>query len=150
MVNISKVDKLFTHTIISIKRETNSNSLGLVSRERPLFYKPTLHNFQGFPINILPTLKSFACLSIWTSFFGWFPFFTWWLHFLMSFNSDILTLYRNSKKNESNESLYYILDADRVGSRYSDCCWYLLILVTQWEFSFFQFMQEPARKSLYL
>ena len=35
MVNISKVEKLFTHKIISIKWETNSNSLGLVSRERP-------------------------------------------------------------------------------------------------------------------
>ena len=38
MVNNSKVDKLFTHKIISIKRETNSNSLGLVGRERPPFF----------------------------------------------------------------------------------------------------------------
>ena len=36
MVNNNKVDKLFTHKIISIKRETNSNSLGLVGREKNL------------------------------------------------------------------------------------------------------------------
>ena len=35
MVNNSKVDKLFTHKIISIEQESNYNSLRLVGRERP-------------------------------------------------------------------------------------------------------------------
>ena len=42
LVNNSKVNKLFLHKIISIKRETNSNSLRLVCKERPSFLN-TLH-----------------------------------------------------------------------------------------------------------
>ena len=68
MVNISKVNKLFIHKIMSIKRDTNSNSLRLVGRERPPFLNA---------LHIEP--------------FGWTPsaspnvFGVTWLFFILSF-----------------------------------------------------------------
>ena len=95
MVNNSKVDKFFTHKIISFKRETNSNSLGLVGRERPPFLN-ALH------------IEAFG----WTSSNSSNLFGVTWFFFILSFylltffvHSCIMLL---SKSSATHHMMFYL------------------------------------------